>query len=116
MHIEGPLVRDQGGQLLEFDAFPQLLQPSSHLMVEVEHFRQLPQLIVREVPSLSNLREDLEHVGRLPVDFVDKEFGFAKQAMLKGTLQILKEALRLLSVDLGHEFSAQEVEGVIPLV
>jgi hypothetical protein len=52
----------------------------------------------------------------LLVDLADKEFGFAKQAMLKGTLQILKETLRLLSVDVGHEFSAQEVEGVVSLV
>jgi hypothetical protein len=116
MQIEGTLVRDQGDQLLEFDAFPQLPQPSSHLMVEVEHFCKFPQLIAREVPSLTNLREDLEQVRRLPVDFVNKEFGFAKQAMLEGTLQILKETLRLLSVDVGHEFSAEEVEGVIPLV
>jgi hypothetical protein len=70
MQIEGTLVRDQVDQLLEFDAFPQLLQPSSHLMVEVEHFCKLSQLIVREVHSLSNVREDLEHVRRFPVDFV----------------------------------------------
>jgi len=36
--------------------------------------------------------------------------------MLEGTLQILKEGLRLLWVNMGHKFSAEEVEGVIPLV
>ena len=62
MQIECTLVRDQGDQLLEFDAFPQLLKPSSHLKVEVEYFCKLPQLIVREVHPLTNIREDLEHV------------------------------------------------------
>ena len=116
MLIKGTLVRDQGDQFLEFHAVTQLFQPSSHLKVEVEHLCQLPQLVVREVSSISNLREDFKHVRGLPVGFADKEFSFGKEAILKGTLQVFKESLGLISVDLGHEFSAEEVVGVVPLI
>ena len=36
--------------------------------------------------------------------------------MLQGTLQVLKETWRLLGGELTQEFSAEEVEGVVPLV
>jgi len=52
----------------------------------------------------------------LLVAFVNEEFGFGEQAVLQGTLQILKETWRLLRWELGQEFSAEEVEGVVPLV
>ncbi len=71
MLIEGTFVLDQADQLIEFNIITQPLQPSSHLIVEVEHFCKLPQLIVREVPPLPNIGEDLEHVRRGPIDFVD---------------------------------------------
>ena len=71
---------------------------------------------MREVPSLADVREHLQHVRRLLVAFVNEEFGFGEQAMLQGTLQVLEETWRLLGGELGQEFSTEEVEGVVPLV
>ena len=50
------------------------------------------------------------------IAFANEEFGFGQQAMLQGTLQVLKETWRLLGGEVTQEFSAEEVEGIVPLV